>query len=208
MCPNIKLIGFSKEQADELIPAISEEIKNRTKLAKKAVITNYPGSTCVSADDITKPMPYFRIDNTEDGRIVGEFEQLTNILKQFGFDIEWGDIRMFYNSDEFKEQGERVKTIQIVSLPISKRLDDLDGNSIPEWVRQEMIDLILPVATPTEEEYQRYNLTPEVYCVLTGTVCYILENKNQKAAQCLAESLSPSPPAYLVFSKDICVALD
>lgn len=108
--PNIQLIGFSKEQADELIPAISEEIKNRTKLAKKAVITNYLESTCVSADDITKPMPYFRIDNTEGGRIVGEFKQLTDILKQFGFDIEWGDIRMFYDASEFKEQSKEGQT--------------------------------------------------------------------------------------------------
>lgn len=86
--PNIKLIGFDDKQADKLIPKIAEAIKEKTQFADTAVITNYTGSTCVSAADINKPMPYFRIDTTTEEGTIKEFEQITEALKPFGFDIE------------------------------------------------------------------------------------------------------------------------
>lgn len=103
--PNIKLIGFSPEQAEDMIPKIAEAIRDKTSLAEKAVITNYPESTCVSVADITKSMPYFRIENTSEDGVNEEFEQLHELLKPFDFDIEWGDIKKFFATPEFDEWG-------------------------------------------------------------------------------------------------------
>ncbi len=98
--PNIKLVGFSQEKADELIPRIAEGIREKTDLADKAVITYYP-STCVSAADTTKQMPYFCICNTGEGGTDEEFKLLMEILKPFGYDIEWGDINKFFPTSDF-----------------------------------------------------------------------------------------------------------
>ncbi|KKU98573.1 MAG: Secretion system protein E [Candidatus Jorgensenbacteria bacterium GW2011_GWC1_48_8] len=110
--PNIKLVGFKKVKADELEALIAKEIRGKTSLADKVVITIYPGSTCVSAAvsavGIAKVMPYFHIDNTCEPGAMEEFKQLTEVLKPFGFDIEWGRIKEFFPAPDFKPWSETV----------------------------------------------------------------------------------------------------
>lgn len=99
--PNIKLIGFTEEQANDLIPKIAEAIRTKTDLAGKAVITHFPGSTCVSVADLS-PMPYLAICNTSEDGTVREFEVLTEALKPLGYDIEWWDIKEFFAAPNFE----------------------------------------------------------------------------------------------------------
>jgi len=101
--PNIKLIGFSQEEAEKLIINVANEVRDKTTFAEKVAITNFPGSTCVST--ILTPMPYFCICNTSEGGTTEENEQLTEILKQFGYDIEWGKIEKFFQAPDFPEWG-------------------------------------------------------------------------------------------------------
>ncbi|MFH0905678.1 MAG: hypothetical protein V1826_03105 [bacterium] len=102
--PNIMLIGFGNGVTANtvIIPLIAEAVRTLTNLADKTVITNFPRSTCVSAADVTKQMPYFCICNTNEEGTVEELETLTEVLKQFGYDIEWGDIKEFFAAPTFE----------------------------------------------------------------------------------------------------------
>ena len=101
MCPNVKLIGFSKKKADELIPLIVEVIKAKTSLAPKTVITVYPETQVVDVDT-GKSRPYLCICNTREPGAAGENIILTSVLRTFSCDIEWGEIQEFFITPTFE----------------------------------------------------------------------------------------------------------
>ncbi|HCR42351.1 TPA: hypothetical protein DIV45_03295 [Patescibacteria group bacterium] len=134
MVPKIILVGDFGENAEQFAKKITKMVREGTDLAPKTGVDyNEYHKFILAADD--QPAPYFIVANTGEEGADEEVEQLTELLKPLGYDIEHGDIKEYLPAPDFNRWTEEKRLDALAKKFGITRIDLAEMAPDPEIIK-------------------------------------------------------------------------